>query len=163
MGYREAAYAASLLLPEALIAIHHGTFANQMLDMDRLEAEMKVRAPRVRYTASTRESFEIGDGANDRTAHLPGAVCRKETELESVFRDAFVPAISVQEGFRRVTLLKVRDAMRQYRIVLAFGSEELRLKWVASKEHQQAFPKIMALCQQITWAGFDVVQQHPGK
>ncbi len=86
----------------------------------------------------------------------------KENELESVFRDAFVPAISVQKGFRRVALLKVRDALRQYRIELAFDSEELRLDWVASREHQAAFPKLVALCQQIAWAGFDVVQQHLG-
>ncbi len=83
----------------------------------------------------------------------------QESQLESVFREAFVPAISVQEGFRRVALLKVRDALRQYRIELAFESEELRLKWVASPEHQKAFPQIAALCQQITWAGFDVMEQ----
>ena len=83
----------------------------------------------------------------------------EESTLESVFRDAFAPAISVQEGFRRVALLKVRDALRQYRIELAFESEALRLKWVASPEHQAAFPRIAALCQQVTWAGFDVVEQ----
>ena len=83
-----------------------------------------------------------------------------EARLEQVFREAFVPAISIQEGFRRVALLKVRDAMRQYRIELAFDNEELRLKWVASPEHQAAFPRIAALCQQITWAGLDVVEQH---
>ena len=83
----------------------------------------------------------------------------KESDLESTFRTAFVPAISVQKGFRRIALLKVRDALRQYRIELAFDSEELRLDWVASREHQEAFPKLVALCQQITWSGFDVVHQ----
>jgi heme-degrading monooxygenase HmoA len=87
----------------------------------------------------------------------------KESELESVFRDTFIPAISVQKGFRRVALLKVRDALRLYRIELAFDTEKLRLDWVASPEHQQAFPKLAALCQQVSWAGFDVVQQHLGK
>jgi heme-degrading monooxygenase HmoA len=83
----------------------------------------------------------------------------QESKLESVFAEVFVPAISVQEGFRRVALLKVRDAIRQYRIELAFESEALRLRWVASPEHQTAFPKIAALCQQVTWAGFYVVEQ----
>jgi hypothetical protein len=83
----------------------------------------------------------------------------KESQLESVFREAFVPAISVQQGFKRVALLKARDALRQYRIELAFDNEELRLKWVASLEHQAAFPRVAALCQQVTWAGFDVVEQ----
>ncbi|MEJ2170580.1 MAG: metal-dependent hydrolase [Desulfobacterales bacterium] len=61
MGYREAAYAASLILPEALIPIHHGTFPNQMLDLERLEKEMKVRAPKVRLVRlEPGQSFELG-------------------------------------------------------------------------------------------------------
>ncbi|MEJ2170579.1 MAG: antibiotic biosynthesis monooxygenase [Desulfobacterales bacterium] len=87
-------------------------------------------------------------------------VAGMEAQLESAFREAFVPAISVQEGFRRVALLKLRDALRKYRIELAFDSEDLRMKWVDSKEHQEAFPKIAALCQRVSWAGFDVIQQH---
>jgi len=83
-----------------------------------------------------------------------------EAQLESVFRDSFVPAISIQEGFRRVALIKARDALRQYQIVLAFDSEDLRMKWVDSKEHQEAFPKVAALCQRVSWAGFDIIQQH---
>ncbi len=47
MGIREGAYAAALILPEYLIAVHHGTFEDQMLDLDQLASEMKVRAPRV--------------------------------------------------------------------------------------------------------------------
>ena len=83
-----------------------------------------------------------------------------EAQLESVFRDSFVPAISIQEGFRRVALIKARDALRQYQIVLAFDSEDLRMKWVDSKEHQEAFPKVAALCQRVSWAGFDIIHQH---
>ena len=62
-----------------------------------------------------------------------------EEQLESVFRNSFVPAISVQEGFRRVVLLKVRDALRQYQIELAFESEDLRLKWVDSRDARSRF------------------------
>lgn len=47
MGIREGAYAAALVLPECLIAVHHGTFEDQILDLDKLAAEMKVRAPGV--------------------------------------------------------------------------------------------------------------------
>jgi L-ascorbate metabolism protein UlaG (beta-lactamase superfamily) len=61
MGYREAAYAASLILPQVLIPIHHGTFPNQKLSFDRLETEMKVRAPKVRLVRlQPGESFEFG-------------------------------------------------------------------------------------------------------
>ena len=83
----------------------------------------------------------------------------KEKELEAAFRDVFVPAISVQEGFVRVALLKARDALREYQVILSFESEELRLKWVASSEHQDAFPKIAALCGRVSWSGFDVIEQ----
>lgn len=45
MGVREAAYAAAFVLPEYVIAIHHGSFPDQMLDLDELAAEMRIRAP----------------------------------------------------------------------------------------------------------------------
>ena len=83
----------------------------------------------------------------------------KEKEFESLFRSEFVPAIRIQEGFQRVTLIKKRDALREYQINLAFDSEPLRLKWVDSKEHQETWPRMAALCQQITWTGFDTVAQ----
>lgn len=46
MGYREAAYTSALILPEYVIPTHHGTFDDQQLNMDALENEMKVRAPK---------------------------------------------------------------------------------------------------------------------
>jgi len=59
MGVREAAYAASLVLPEHLIAIHHGAFPDQMLDLDWLAAELAVRAPRVQLVRlQPGETFE---------------------------------------------------------------------------------------------------------
>lgn len=61
MGYREAAYAASLILPDFLIPIHHGTFEDQQLNFDRMESEMKVRAPKVKLVRlEPGQSFEIG-------------------------------------------------------------------------------------------------------
>ena len=47
MGFREASYAASLIASDYMIPVHHGTFPNQMLDWENLEAEMRVRAPSV--------------------------------------------------------------------------------------------------------------------
>jgi L-ascorbate metabolism protein UlaG (beta-lactamase superfamily) len=59
MGCREAAYAASLLLPQYVIPTHYGTFPNQPLDLDRLRAETAVRAPGVKVVAlRPGESFE---------------------------------------------------------------------------------------------------------
>lgn len=48
MGFRETAYAASLMWPEVLIPTHYGTFEDQQLDLNKLETEMKVRAPGVK-------------------------------------------------------------------------------------------------------------------
>jgi heme-degrading monooxygenase HmoA len=83
---------------------------------------------------------------------LPG----KEEQLEKVFRDTFVPAISIQKGFRSVSLLKPGNSIHSYQLQLRFENEELRLKWVASDEHQKSFPKIAELCSSVSWQGFEV-------
>jgi heme-degrading monooxygenase HmoA len=83
----------------------------------------------------------------------------KEKALESLYRGEYVPAIKIQEGFQRTALLKKRDALREYQIDITFDTEDLRLKWVASKEHQATWPKITALCQRVSWEGFDAVSE----
>ena len=82
---------------------------------------------------------------------LPG----QEADLEKIYHQEYVPGIKVQPGFRRTILLKKRDALREYQIDIAFDSEELRLKWVDSQEHVEIWPKVAALCQRVSWAGFD--------
>jgi heme-degrading monooxygenase HmoA len=83
----------------------------------------------------------------------------REGELESLYWKEYVPGIKIQEGFQRTTLLKKRDALRQYQIHITFDSEELRLKWVESKEHTEVWPKVVALCQRVSWTGFDTVAE----
>ncbi len=89
---------------------------------------------------------------------LPG----KEEKLEKVFDTVFVPAISVQKGFKSVSLLKQSNTMRGYQIQLRFDTEEQRLAWVASDEHQKAFPKVAELCGMVSWLGFDVTGYKAG-
>jgi heme-degrading monooxygenase HmoA len=81
----------------------------------------------------------------------------KEQDLVDVFNNHFAPAIKVQDGFRSVALLKPQDALSRHVISLRFDTEEQRLKWVASDAHQDAFPRIIALCNSITWRNHDVV------
>ena len=81
----------------------------------------------------------------------------EESELESLYRNEYVPGIKIQKGFQRTTLLKKRDALREYQINITFDSEELRLRWVDSKEHTEVWPKVVALCQRVSWTGFDSV------
>jgi heme-degrading monooxygenase HmoA len=83
----------------------------------------------------------------------------REKDLETLYFNEYVPGIKIQEGFQRTTLLKNRDALRKYQIDITFDSEELRLKWVDSKEHTEVWPKIAALCQRVSWAGFDTVAE----
>lgn len=83
----------------------------------------------------------------------------KESDLESLYWNEYVPGIEAQDGFQRSTLIKKRDALREYQINITFDSEELRLKWVDSKEHQEVWPKVAALCHRISWTGFDTVTQ----
>jgi len=83
----------------------------------------------------------------------------KEKELELVYHNEYVPAIAIQKGFQRTILLKRRDALREYQIDITFDSEELRLKWVDSKEHQEVWPKVASLCARISWEGFDSIEK----
>lgn len=81
----------------------------------------------------------------------------KGASLVEAFQTHFVPAISVQKGFKSVSLLKRHDSLRAHQISLRFESEELREKWVASDEHQAAFLRIAELCSSVTWRNHDVV------
>jgi len=83
----------------------------------------------------------------------------KEKELEGLYWNDYVPGISVQKGFIRTTLLKNRNALREYEIDITFDSEELRLDWVKSKEHQAVWPKVSSLCSRISWCGLDTVEK----
>jgi heme-degrading monooxygenase HmoA len=83
----------------------------------------------------------------------------KEKDLEAIYWKEYVPGIKIQKGFQRTTLLKKRDALREYQINITFDSEDLRLQWVASKEHTTVWPKVAALCQRVSWTGFDAIQK----
>jgi heme-degrading monooxygenase HmoA len=72
----------------------------------------------------------------------------KEAEILKNYKDIFRPTISKQPGFVDVKLLKLRSTPKgeapktRYRLLISFQTEEQRLKWVASDEHQRAWPTI---------------------
>ena len=82
----------------------------------------------------------------------------KEKDLEQAFLTSFAPAIKTMEGFKNVIMLKKRDALRAYEINLFFENEDYRAKWVASPEHQIAWPKVIGCCLNVSWASFDAVE-----
>ncbi len=73
----------------------------------------------------------------------------KEKTLEANFEKTFRPTIGKQPGFVEVKLLKFRKAMMgagpahsSYRLLISFHTEEQRVTWVASADHQKAWPTI---------------------
>lgn len=75
----------------------------------------------------------------------------KDAELVKNFKNIFRPTISKQEGFVDVKLLKLHSTPKgdapktKYRLLISFKTEELRLKWVASADHQKVWPSIEGL------------------
>ena len=68
----------------------------------------------------------------------PGA----QAGLEKTYTEAFRPAISQQEGFRGVELLRPNQAGGDWRLSIAFESHELQKKWVALDLHQVVWPQL---------------------
>ncbi|MBL8240021.1 MAG: antibiotic biosynthesis monooxygenase [Bryobacterales bacterium] len=73
----------------------------------------------------------------------------KEKDLKKNFKEIFKPAMAKQPGYLHVYLLKLRETKAgrapegaNYRLVINFKSEEDRLNWVKSNDHQSAWPTI---------------------
>ena len=68
----------------------------------------------------------------------PGA----QSALEKTYTEVFRPAISRQEGFRGVELLRPNQAEGEWRLSIAFESHALQKNWVASDLHQEVWPQM---------------------
>lgn len=73
----------------------------------------------------------------------------KERDLRKNFKEIFKPAMARQPGYLNVHLLKLREAKAgkapegsNYRLIINFRSEEDRMNWVKSNDHQSAWPTI---------------------
>lgn len=87
--------------------------------------------------------------------------------FEAMYREVYVPALRKQQGYIRSSLLRVfppnladeiRAAPSQhtYQLELVFDTEENRRRWVASAEHQAAWPQAAALAQNVTHRAYDI-------
>jgi heme-degrading monooxygenase HmoA len=83
----------------------------------------------------------------------PGA----EKKLETTYNEAFLPAISQQEGFRSVALLRPLDEAKNYVLTIQFDDRSLQQKWVATDLHQQVWSRIESLCAGYAVQGYDTV------
>src|SRR5262245_30428942 len=78
--------------------------------------------------------------------HLDLAVDpKREQEMLRNFENIFRPTAQRQPGYIDLKMLKLNSNIRgaapaggKYRFVLTFESEELRQKWIASKDHDKA-------------------------
>jgi heme-degrading monooxygenase HmoA len=74
----------------------------------------------------------------------------RHAALVEAFHSVFEPVIRRQPGFVSVQLLSFRQAMQgappamKHRLVISFETEEQRLIWVASEDHQRVWPAIEA-------------------
>ena len=71
--------------------------------------------------------------------------------LEKTYLEIFRPAISRQEGFRGVELLRPNQDGGEYRLSIAFELHALQKKWVATDLHQQVWAQMESHC-----AGYSV-------
>jgi heme-degrading monooxygenase HmoA len=68
---------------------------------------------------------------------------------EKFFHDPFRPAISAQEGFQNVQLLRSEDG-GDYVLTIAFSNQALQQKWVATDLHQQVWPQMETFFERYT-------------
>jgi heme-degrading monooxygenase HmoA len=74
---------------------------------------------------------------------------KREKEMLANFAKVFRPTIRKQPGFVDVKLLKLRSEIQgkapansTYRLIISFQTEEQRLTWVATDDHQRAWPTV---------------------
>jgi heme-degrading monooxygenase HmoA len=94
----------------------------------------------------------------------------KRDEFERAYADLFAPAISKQQGFKSLKLLKLYtpSALEEieaspteydYQINFTFESEAARRKWATSADHDVAWPKLSAITTKFFWRGYDVLAE----
>jgi len=89
-------------------------------------------------------------------------------EFEQMYREVYVPALQVQQGYVRSDLIRVfpppvareieaAPTEYNYTIELVFDTEVNRRRWAASPEHQVAWPVASGMARSVAWRGYDVV------
>ena len=88
--------------------------------------------------------------------------------FEKMYYSIYVPAMTVQEGYLSSKLLRLypenvateieaEPTTYNYQIQISFDTEENRRKWVASDQHQIAWPAATSLAKEYKWRGYDVM------
>jgi mannose-6-phosphate isomerase-like protein (cupin superfamily)/heme-degrading monooxygenase HmoA len=88
--------------------------------------------------------------------------------FEKMYHSIYVPAMTVQRGYLGSKLLRLFPAdiaktieaeptTYNYQIQISFDTEENRKRWVASDQHQIAWPAATKLAKEYKWRGYDVM------
>ena len=88
--------------------------------------------------------------------------------FEKMYYSIYVPAMVVQDGYLSSKLLRLfsddlskeiqaEPTTYNYQIQISFDTEENRRKWVASDQHQIAWPAASGLAKEFKWRGYDVM------
>lgn len=88
--------------------------------------------------------------------------------FEKMYHSIYVPAMTVQKGYVGSKLLRLfpeninkeiqaEPTVYNYSIQISFATEEDRRKWVASPQHQIAWPAAAGLVKEYKWRGYDVM------
>jgi heme-degrading monooxygenase HmoA len=77
--------------------------------------------------------------------------------VEKSYLEDFRPAISVQEGFEAVELLRSNEDETSYRLCLTFDRQTSQQKWVATDLHQKVWPAIECQCVKFSVGGYSAV------
>lgn len=80
-----------------------------------------------------------------------------EQKLEKTYIETFRPAISQQEGFLSVNLLRPRENAKNYLLSIIFDDQAQQQKWVATDLHQKVWPQMESLCGRYEVRSFDAV------
>lgn len=88
--------------------------------------------------------------------------------FEKMYYSIYVPAMTVQKGYLSSKLLRLfpdnvakeiqaEPTNYNYQVQISFATEQDRRNWVASKEHQIAWPAASSLAKEYKWRGYDVM------
>ena len=91
----------------------------------------------------------------------------KGEAFEAMYEEVYVPAMRKQKGYLGSNLLRLfpsevhseieaEDTEFNYQMELTFDTEENRRAWVASDEHQVAWPAAQELTESVAWRGYDI-------
>jgi heme-degrading monooxygenase HmoA len=81
----------------------------------------------------------------------------KGQDFETLFIEAYRPAMAAMLGFVNVELLCEQDDPTQYHMVIRFDSMETAAAWRSSDAHQALKPQIKILCEGSALKVYDVI------